>query len=138
MITLPIYLELPFKYKKTQKKNKNKLYNTPLNFNEVRLMNRFTYPKIKEAFHDSIKDSISWLTFKTPLKVEFNLFYKNIQSDLPNWESVVNKFFLDSLQKEWCIEDDNVIHVIETVGKVKWQDRDNPRIEVSIIENYKG
>lgn len=136
MITLPIYLELPFKYKKTQKKNKNKLYTTPLNFNEARLMNRFTYPRIKVAFHELIKEQILWKTFQTPIKVEFNLYYKNIQSDLPNWESVINKFFLDSLQKEWCIVDDNVIHVTETVWKVKWQDRINPRIEVFITENY--
>lgn len=136
MIILPIYLELPFKYKKTQKKRSNKLYTTPLNFNEARLMNRFTYPRIKEAFHEAIKEQIIWRTFQTPLKVEFNLYYKNVQSDLPNWESVVNKFFLDSLQKEWCIVDDNVIHVTETVWKVKWQDRLNPRIEVLITENY--
>lgn len=137
MITVPIYLELPFKYKKTQKKKEDGMYTAPLNFNEWRLMNRFTYPRIKKAFAEIVKDQVEWHTYQTPIKVEFNLFYKNIQSDLPNWESMVNKFFLDILQKEWCIPDDNVVHVTETVARVIEQDRENPRMEISIIENYR-
>lgn len=134
-IILPIYLRLPFKYKKIQKKQSDWLYITPLNFNECRLMNRFTYPRIKKAFSEEIRDQIKWKTYKTPIKVTFNLYYKNIQSDLPNWESIVNKFFLDILQKEWCIPDDNVVNVIETIWRVKEQDKENPRIEVTITES---
>ena len=136
MIVLPIYLHLPFKYKKAQKKKPNWLYDTPLNFNEARLMNRFTYPRIKKAFSEEISEQVKGQVYSTPIKVEFNLFYKNIQSDLPNWESVVNKFFLDVLQKEWCIPDDNVVHVTETVARVIEQDRTNPRFEITITENY--
>lgn len=137
MITLPIYLYLPFKYKKVQKRNKDTgLFTTPINFNEWRLMNRFNYPKIKKAFAEIAREEVLWKVYQTPIKVEFNLFYKNIQSDLPNWESMVNKFFLDVLQKEWCIPDDNVLHVTETVARVISQDRENPRMEISITENY--
>jgi len=136
MITLPIYLQLPFKYKKTQKKKEDWLYTTPINFNEGRLMNRFTYPKIKKSFAEIARVQVLWKVYQTPIKVEFNLFYKNIQSDLPNWESMVNKFFLDVLQKEWCIPDDNVLNVVETAARVIEQDRVNPRIEVVITENY--
>lgn len=136
MITVPIYLYLPYKYKRTQKKNSDWLYVTPINFNEWRLMNRFSYPKIKKAFATIAKEQVQWKVYQTPIKVEFNLFYKNIQSDLPNWESMVNKFFLDVLQKEGCIPDDNVVHVTETVARVIEQDRDNPRMEVVITENY--
>ena len=135
-ITLPIYLHLPYKYKKSQKKKENWLYDTPLNFNEARLMNRFTYPKIKKAFAEIAWKKVKGKIFNTPIKVEFNLYYKNVQSDLPNWESVINKFFLDVLQKEWCIPDDNVLHVTETVARVKWQDRDNPRMVIKITEDF--
>ena len=137
MITLPIYLYLPYKYKKTQKKNKDTwLYTTPLNFNESRLMNRFTYTKIKKAFTEIVKEQVQGKIYKTPIKVTYDLYYKNTQSDLPNWGSVVDKFFLDVLQKEGCIADDNVKHVIEKNERVISQDKENPRFEVTIIENH--
>lgn len=138
MITLPIYLHLPYKYKSIQKKKDDGLYTTPMNFNESRLMNRFTYPKIKKAFAEIAREQVQGLVYETPIKVEYNLYYKNIQSDLPNWSSVVDKFFLDVLQKEWCIPDDNVIHVTEVVARVMEQDRDNPRMEITITENYEA
>jgi len=136
MITLPIYMQLPFKYKKLQKKKEDGLYTTPINFNEARLMNRFTYPKVKKAFAEIAREQVQWKIYQWQIKVVYNLYYKNIQSDVTNWIAVVDKFFLDVLQKEGCIPDDNVQHVIETVARVIEQDRDNPRVEVSIIENY--
>lgn len=137
MITVPIYLYLPYKYKKVQKRDKvTKLFTTPINLNEGRMMNRFTYPKIKKAYAEIARLQVLWKVYQTPIKVEFNLFYKNKQSDLPNWESMVNKFFLDVLQTEWCIPDDNVVHVTETVARVIEQDRENPRFEITITENY--
>lgn len=136
MITLPIYMQLPFKYKKLQKKKEDGLYTTPINFNEARLMNRFTYPKVKKAFAEIAGAQVQGKVYKWQIKVVYNLYYKNIQSDVTNWIAVIDKFFLDVLQKEWCIKDDNVQHVIETVARVIEQDRENPRVEVSIEENY--
>lgn len=136
-IILPIYLETTFKYKKIQKKQENNMYITPINFNEWRLMNRFSYSKIKSLYYENIIEQLEWKTFKTPVSIVYNLYYKNISSDLNNWVSMVDKFFCDCLQKSWCIEDDTVLYIIETIHRVIWQDRDNPRIEVLInpIEN---
>ena len=136
MITLPIYLQLPFKYKKAQKKKPDGLYTTPINFNEARLMNRFTYPRVKKAFAEIAGEQVRGKVYQWQIKVVYNLYYKNIQSDVTNWIAVVDKFFLDVLQKEGCIIDDNVKYVIETVARVVEQDRENPRVEVEITENY--
>lgn len=136
-IVLPIYMQLPFKYKKIQKKKDDWLYTTPINFNEARLMNRFTYPKVKIAFTDAILKQIEWLVLQSPVSITYNLYYKNKSSDLNNWVSVVDKFFADALQKAGCIEDDNVLHVTQTIHNVIEQDTKNPRIEVQIQSNFK-
>lgn len=129
-VILPIYIYTTFKYKKIQKKNKDtKLYTTPINFNEWRLMNRFSYSKVKTQYYNEIKEQLKWIKIKKPVRVIYKLYYKNITSDLPNWTSMVSKFFLDSLQKEWCIPDDNVQWVVSEYTDVAEQDRENPRIE---------
>ena len=136
-IVLPIYMQLPIKYKKILKKKDDWLYTVPINFNEQRQMSRFTYPRIKIAFTEHVKEQVEWLKLKSPISITYNLYYRNKSSDLNNWVSVVDKFFADTLQKAWCIEDDNVLHVVQSVHNVIEQDTKNPRIEVHIQEDFK-
>jgi len=61
-ITVPVYLDTTFKHKKAIKKNKDTgKYRVALSYNEILIMNRFAYSKIKKQFASEISDSLDKL-----------------------------------------------------------------------------
>lgn len=73
-------------------------------------------------------------TLKSPVKVSYDIYYKNMRSDGGNIVGVIDKFLMDALQEFDIIEEDNVQHYIESSWKVIGQDRQNPRVIMTIEE----
>ena len=60
------------------------------------------------------------------------MYYKNKKSDAGNIVAVTEKFLMDALQVHNVIQEDNVQHYLKSTWVVMEQDRDNPRVEVTI------
>ena len=126
-ITLPIYYTQNFKTKKP------KSFMLGLNWYRnayFRLSN-----DVKRHYHKLIASQLDsdCERFNKPF-LHYKLFYKNASSDMMNVVSVVDKFLLDVLQKNGVISNDNVRIYTKAMIEVAGQDKDNPRVEVTIKE----
>ena len=123
MLILPIYWK--------QSSSKTVL----LSMNQYRNWHYHTSNKVKQWFHDLVKDQISNLTPITgTFTIELNLYYKNSNCDSSNVCSIIEKFTLDALQEFNIITNDNVKYHLGSCYKVAGQDKINPRCEV-VLKN---
>ena len=90
--------------------------------------------KVKQEFHTMIGKNLpkDWELLKSPLETHYKVYYKNKLSDAPNIVAVIDKFLMDALQEHGVIVQDNVQHYVKSSWEVIEQDRDNPRIIVTI------
>lgn len=89
--------------------------------------------KVKQEFHTMIGKTLSKdYKISSPLTTHYKVYYKNKLSDAPNIVAVIDKFLMDALQEHGVIEQDNVQHYTKSSWEVIEQDRDNPRIIVTI------
>ena len=94
-----------------------------------------TRNKVKQEFHKMVDKVVSKTTLvKSPLQTHYKVYYKNKLSDAPNIVAVIDKFLMDALQECGVIVNDNVQHYIKSSWEVIEQDRDNPRVEVTVEE----
>lgn len=127
MIILPLYMKnFPVSGKKVK--------NISLNMNWYRNVHFILNNKVKIAFKEMIHSQIEWLKFEWPIWIKYDMYYSHM-SDLDNWQSVVTKFFQDALKEYWCIVDDNMNYIVCNQYRVKWKDKDNPRFEVTILQD---
>ena len=78
-----------------------------------------------------MQEQLEWIKFKQKRNVNYKLYYSR-KCDQFNFISIVDKFFLDTLQELGCIEDDScdyVNHTLSTPEKVK---KINERVEITI------
>jgi len=104
-----------------------------LNMNTYRNLNFIINNDLKAEYHTLMEDQLKWKVFKTPILIKYTLYYK-LRCDLMNVISVVDKFFCDSLQHHKCISDDNIEYVTSYELAVWWKDKNNPRVEIDILE----
>jgi len=104
--------------------------------NWFRNANPFTLNKAKEHYHSLVISSLQGTKtkFEGKYSTEYKYFYKNNSSDAGNVVSVVEKFILDGLKEAGYITDDSVKYHIESDGWTVEQDKDNPRLEITIKE----
>ena len=102
--------------------------------NQVYSMHYMHRAKMVRYFHELLSHKIKASKIKGQVKTQYTYFYKNSQSDAPNVVSAIDKMFMDALQSCGVIDDDNVLNYIGSSWKVGGQDKENPRLEVKLIE----
>ena len=91
--------------------------------------------KCKKHYHELVINLLKdYPNTYNQFKVEYTLYYKNPTSDGGNIIGVIEKFFLDGLIHAGIISNDNVKFHLGSSWTIGGQDRDNPRVEISIQE----
>jgi hypothetical protein len=90
--------------------------------------------KMKQHYYALISKNLTKHKIAGKVKTEYVYYYKNAQSDAPNVIAVIDKLLLDALQVNGIIKEDNVKNYIGSSWKIGCQDKNNPRVEVKIIE----
>lgn len=70
----------------------------------------------------------------TTFTVHYDLYYKSPASDASNTIALIEKFTLDALKTANIITDDNVKYHLGSSYSVIAQDKDNPRVIITIQE----
>lgn len=120
---LPVYYKFP--------RDKNK---TLVSLNKYERLHFQPRNKMKQVYYSLIAKTLNKIPLKGKIKTEYTYYYKNVQSDAPNVVSVIDKLFMDCLQLEGVIKEDNVLHYVGSTWSVGGQDKLNPRMEVRVIE----
>ena len=122
-LTSPIYWTQTFKTKK------DKVW--LVGMNNYRNWHYHTSNKFKKEFGEVFKQQLSDISIKDQFTLHMDLYYKRI-CDGSNVVPLIEKVLLDVLQEEGVIVQDNVQYHLGTSWKVGGQDKNNPRIEITI------
>jgi len=125
-LTLPIY------YTKTYKTKKDKTFLVGLNW--YRDANHFIQNEVKKHYHSLVENQKVEESYPGAYSLWIKLYYKNPIADGHNIVAVVEKFVLDALQGCSVTKNDNVRTHLGTFWFVDEQDKDNPRVEITITE----
>jgi hypothetical protein len=107
-----------------------------LNQNGYRNWHYHLSNKLKSTFKEQIAIPDKKLNGEVTLIYTF--YYPNkIRRDIGNSLAVIDKFTADALIENGNIEDDDYKIVKKIIGQFGEIDKENPRCEVEIIENYK-
>lgn len=123
-VTLPIHYTQTFKTKKPK--------TILVGMNWYRNAHYLVSNKVKSHYHDLVKDILPAQKF-TRIRLEYRVFVGRRNTDGHNIRAVIEKFFLDSLVEGGYIKDDSIDFVLGDTSSYGL-DKDNPRIEISIIE----
>ena len=126
-LTLPIY-----GVAKPNKSSKN----PPINVNWYRNVHYRESNKAKIKFKKMINDQLDQFDiFSTPIRCKYTYYSKgNNGSDVDNFVGIVKKFFQDALVEHGTIHDDNFNYIVGSSEEYGGIDKDNPRVEVEVIE----
>jgi len=128
-----IKLSLPVYYTQEFKTKKNKTVLAGVNF--YRNAYFYTQNNMKIYFSDLVRKQLKNNTIKfKKYEIEYTYYYKSAVSDLMNVVSMQSKFLNDTLQELNIIENDNVKFCKKETAIVGSQDKENPRIEITIKE----
>lgn len=104
-----------------------------INLNNYRNAHYQTLSKAKKLFGEEVFQQIFTLPKMKKVKLVYTIFPQR-KCDISNVCSIADKFFCDELVKNKKLVDDDFKHVVEVVYKFGEADKENPRIEVEIIE----
>jgi hypothetical protein len=93
--------------------------------------------KIKSSLEDDLIKQIQDANLGpilTPYKVHYKLYWKNPSSDGSNIVALSEKIFLDAIQKADLVQEDNVKWHMGSTWENIGQDKENPRVEITISE----
>lgn len=124
-VVLPIYYTQEFK----TKANKTSL----AGMNLYRNAHHFLQNNMKKYFQSLVIEQLP--TVDTPLEqftVHYNLYYKSSSCDASNIIALIEKFYLDALKEHGTIVDDNVKYHLGSSWTVVEQDKENPRVEITL------
>lgn len=127
MIILPLY------YTKKYKTKKDKTF--IVNQNWYRNTNHFLSNEVKKYYHELVdrqKDLVC--SPCKSYKLTMRVYYKNPSSDPSNSIAVLEKFALDGMIASGIIHEDNMMHHFGTSWEVAGIDKENPRVEIEILE----
>lgn len=125
-ITLPIY------YTIEKKTKKSKTILVALNW--YRNAHFQISDKVKKHYHYLTAKEVWDIKFNK-IKLKYKVFIKRSWTDYHNVRSILEKFFLDWLVENWNIVDDNENYVLWDLWCEVYKDKDNPRIEIEILES---
>lgn len=128
-INLPLAVYLP---RKTMPDKK-----MIINLNNYRNWSYIVSNQVKKAYCQAVEPLVRDFVFYPRLALVFT-YYKGSKriSDRSNVLCIQEKFFLDALVELGCIEDDNDNFIFSTKYNGDKIDKQNPRVEVRIFENY--
>lgn len=124
-ITLPIHYEQKFKTKKSKK--------FLVGLNWYRNAHHRVSNTVKHYYHELVTEAIGNKKFKK-IRLEYDVYVARNGTDGHNIRSVIEKFFLDGLVESGAIEDDNTQEYVMRDSTRYYVDKENPRIEINIIE----
>jgi hypothetical protein len=124
-MTLPVYYTHKVKGKQTT---------ILVGLNKYERMHHHPLHKMKQHYYALISKNLTKNKITGKVKTEYVYYYKNKQSDAPNVVACIDKMFMDALQINGIIQEDNVQNYIGSTWSVGGQDKLNPRIEVRVIE----
>jgi TorA maturation chaperone TorD len=126
-IAIPVYYTLE------RKRKEDKTFLVSLNW--YRNAHYHEQNKVKKYYTELITTLIGPLPIiKKSYEVEYRYYYKNPSSDLPNVTPMASKWLNDVLQSVGKVTNDNVKYLIKETHMVVEQDKENPRVEITILE----
>ena len=124
-VTLPIYYTQEFK----TKSNKTSL----VGMNLYRNAHHFLQNSMKKHFQSLVIEQLPAVAeVLQQFTVTYKLYYKSPVCDGSNIIAIIEKFYLDALKEHGLIADDNVKYHLGSSWTVEGQDKDNPRMEVTL------
>ena len=123
-VTLPIYYTQKFKTKKPK--------TVLVGLNWYRNAHFLLNNKVKHEYHDIVSKLLSGVKFGK-IRLLYKVYAGRNGTDGHNIRSIVEKYFLDGLVSCGAIVDDNIQYVLGDTSEY-YIDKDNPRMEVTIIE----
>jgi hypothetical protein len=124
-IILPIHYEQKFKTKKS------KTFLVGLNW--YRNAHHRISNVVKIHYHELVAEQVKDKKFKK-IRLEYDVYVARNGTDGHNIRSVIEKFFLDGLVDHGSIPDDNTQEYVMRDSTRYFIDKQNPRIEINIIE----
>lgn len=88
--------------------------------------------KVKSHYHELVEEQIRSEKFKK-IKLEYRVYVGRRNTDGHNIRAVIEKFFLDGMVEGGHLPDDSIDYVIGD-SSFYFIDKENPRIEINIIE----
>ena len=123
------FVILPRKTKKDKK-----VY---LNLNVYRNLHFQINNQAKEKYNELMREQLQNVKLQTPIELKFVLYKKqNRKTDRSNILSICEKFFCDALVYHQCIKDDNDDFIKSSHYYSGGIDKENPRVEIFILENF--
>ena len=124
-VTLPIYYTQEFK----TKANKTSL----VGMNLYRNAHHFLQNDMKKYFQSLVIEQLPAVAeVLQQFTVTYKLYYKSPVCDGSNIIALIEKFYLDALKEHGFIADDNVKYHLGSSWTIIEQDKENPRVEVTI------
>jgi Holliday junction resolvase RusA-like endonuclease len=128
-LIVPLCVELPRKTKKN--------VNVWLNMNRFMNLHYIMKNNAKKVFFEVMRDQLEGVTIDTPVNITYQIFNpQKRKRDKMNAISVVSKFLLDAITHYGCWEDDNDDFVKTETLLPTVYDKNNGRIEVTIVNNF--
>jgi len=124
-VILPIYYTQEFK----TKPNKTSL----VGMNLYRNAHHFLQNNMKKHFQDLVIEQLPPVVeVVQQFTVTYKLYYKSPACDGSNIIALIEKFYLDALKEHGLIADDNVKYHLGSSWTTIEQDKENPRVEITI------
>lgn len=124
-------LSLPIYYTQTFKTKPDKTFLVGMNWYNT--AHYHIKNKVKQDFQSSLESQLKDTTpINGPYTVEYQLYWKNPNSDGANITALTEKIFLDAIQKYDIVQEDNVKYHMGSSWTNKGQDKSNPRVEITI------
>ena len=125
VISMPLYVITGVKKKVKRRINLNEYRNWCFQVNNI----------VKKQYRDIAASYIRNLKFIDKIRLEFVLWKRNKRLiDRSNPLSIHEKFFCDALVDLGCIPDDNDNFIESTVYRTGGVDKENPRVDIHIVE----
>lgn len=106
-----------------------------LNLNPYRNAHFRTLNSMKKRYKELMAKQILMLPSFKKVKLVYTLYPKDRRKcDVSNICSIHDKFFSDALVEYGKIEDDNYLYIPEIDYRFGGLDKENPRVEIKIIE----
>lgn len=93
--------------------------------------------EVKTYYHELIASGDLPDPVQGTYTLDIVVYYRNSVSDGSNISSIFEKFVLDSLQTLNITQQDNVKHHLGTTWSVGGCDKENPRVEITLIPTPK-